>query len=105
MKWIHILTLALIFNSCSLFESQEEKEKKIAIKKEVFEKKVQETREIQLKKLSAQTDIELAILKSKKELAEIEKKQLHLRSNQVIRSTTSNKKSRIRRVSPQTSSA
>jgi len=73
MKWIFLLILAFIFSGCELFESQEEKIKKVAVEKEVFEKKVENSKEIQLKKISSTTEVELAVLNSKKELATIEK--------------------------------
>jgi len=73
MKWIFLLTLVFLFSGCELFESQEEKAKKVEIEKEVFEKKVEDSKEIQLQKLSADTQVELAVLNSKKELATIEK--------------------------------
>lgn len=73
MKWIYIITFALLFTGCDLLESQEDKNIKVAQQRVAFEKKVSESKEIQLKKLSAETERELALLESKKELATIEK--------------------------------
>lgn len=76
MKILSILLLSVIlFSGCDLFESQADKDKKIAMQKEAFKKKVEEEKEVRLKKLSLETQKELAILESKKELALIKKEQ------------------------------
>jgi len=73
MKSISIIILLFIFSGCELFDSTENKAKKVAEEKVAFEKKIQESKEIKLQELSEQTKKELAILESKKELAKIEK--------------------------------
>lgn len=74
MRLLLLITLTtLLFTGCDLFDSQAQKEQKIAHEKELFQKKVADEKEIQLKKISEQTHRELAILESKKELAAIEK--------------------------------
>jgi len=73
MKFVYIVSILFLFSGCDLFESQEDKAKKIEAKKVAFEKKIAESKEIQLKKLSSDIEKELAILNSKKELAKLEK--------------------------------
>ncbi len=74
MRLLLLITLTtLLFTGCDLFDSQAQKEQKIAHEKELFQKKVADEKEIQLKKISEQTQRELALLESKKELATIEK--------------------------------
>ena len=74
MRLLLLITLTtLLFTGCDLFDSQEQKEQKLAHEKELFQKKVANEKEIQLKKISEQTQRELALLESKKELATIEK--------------------------------
>ena len=68
-----IILTSLLFTGCDLFDSQAQKEQKIAHEKELFQKKVADEKEVQLKKISEQTQRELALLESKKELATIEK--------------------------------
>ncbi len=74
MRLLILITLAtLLLTGCDLFDSQAQKEKKIAHEREIFQKKVADEKDIQLKKISEQTQRELALLESKKELASIEK--------------------------------
>lgn len=84
MKWIYLLILTFLFSGCEMFESQEQKDKKEVIQKEIFEKKVENSKEVQLEKISSTTEVELAVLNSKKELATIEKEKeiekLHLQA-------------------------
>jgi len=76
MKFIILLSLALVFNACNFTESKEEIAAKKLEQKKAFEEKIADTKEVQLKRIDAQKEQELAKINAQTTLATLEKKQL-----------------------------
>jgi multidrug efflux pump subunit AcrA (membrane-fusion protein) len=76
MKLIYLLIFTLLFSGCDLFESQADKQAKLAQEKASFEQKIKETKDVQMKQIDAQTTQELEKIKAQKELAQLQKEQM-----------------------------
>ena len=76
MKFIILLSFALLFSACNLTESKEDIAAKKLEQKKAFEEKIAESKEVQLKRIDAQKEQELAKINSQTTLATLEKEQL-----------------------------